>query len=353
MTDLANEAAVREAEAALLGIRHIRDVEVKPVRHLIKGVWLHPGYGMVGGGEKAMKTWFLVAMAVSVASGQPFLGRFPVGLRGPVLVLTGEGGASFWKRRARRVAAALGVELDDLAVSISDYPLRLDNQALLDELGSERYVLVVVDPLYSYVGGKREAGNVFDMGDLLSGLSNAVTDETSVAVGHHMNKAGSRGKPSITDLTQAGGREWVHNWLLLWDKAAWDPSTGTATTGLEVGSREGYGGEWEVRTTLGRFDDETCEHEGELSWEVEPAHSAAGGKGGSQAIDYEGRIWHTLTDEPWQLSGNEVHRRVGGRKDTVLETLRTRPQFVQREEEVLDARGHRRRKKVWGVFGSD
>jgi len=41
---------------------------------------------------KAGKTWAITDLAVSVASGTPWLGIFPVDAPGPVLLFAGEGG---------------------------------------------------------------------------------------------------------------------------------------------------------------------------------------------------------------------------------------------------------------------
>ena len=45
---------------------------------LIQNLWCHQAVGIVGGSPKSAKTWFGLDMAVSIASGTPCLGHFPV-----------------------------------------------------------------------------------------------------------------------------------------------------------------------------------------------------------------------------------------------------------------------------------
>ena len=69
-------------------------VALAPVpRYLVRSVVAEGDHGMVSAEFKAGKTWFVTDLAVSVSSGTPLLGIYPVDTSGPVLLFAGEGGA--------------------------------------------------------------------------------------------------------------------------------------------------------------------------------------------------------------------------------------------------------------------
>ena len=57
---------------------------------LVQDLWTEQAVGIVGGAPKCCKTWLALDLAVSVASGTPALGRFPVSGSGPVLLFAAE-----------------------------------------------------------------------------------------------------------------------------------------------------------------------------------------------------------------------------------------------------------------------
>lgn len=89
-----------------------------PRRYLVRGLWPAGAYGVHAAEPKAGKTWNGLDLAVAVAAGRPFLGEFPVDTSGPVIVFAGEGGKGSVVRRLRAVAAAHGVRLEDLPITV-------------------------------------------------------------------------------------------------------------------------------------------------------------------------------------------------------------------------------------------
>src|SRR5690606_23724747 len=51
---------------------------VPPMRWLVQGVWPERSYGSLSGAKKTLKIYTGLALALSVATGEPFLGRFDV-----------------------------------------------------------------------------------------------------------------------------------------------------------------------------------------------------------------------------------------------------------------------------------
>lgn len=116
---------------------------------------------------ESYKTWILLDLAVSVASGVPFLGRYQVNSKGPTLIIQQEDShAGLTDRLALIVGQKLGavanLEGDTWQIpAMPDIPvyihpsrmLRFDNEKVLKELEEQIKVLrpkiIMIDPLYS------------------------------------------------------------------------------------------------------------------------------------------------------------------------------------------------------------
>lgn len=116
---------------------------------------------------ESYKTWILLDLAVSVASGAPFLGQFEVFDKGPTLIIQQEDSHSgLTDRLALIVEQKLGANAvlngDEWQIpSMPDLPiyvhpsrmLRFDNKKVVEELEKQIEVLrpkvIMIDPLYS------------------------------------------------------------------------------------------------------------------------------------------------------------------------------------------------------------
>jgi hypothetical protein len=78
---------------------------------LASPIWPSDAYGILGTPMKAGKTWLVSDLAVAVAQGGAWLGRFPIERQGPVLMFLGEGGKRKMVRRLEAVAQFYNVEL--------------------------------------------------------------------------------------------------------------------------------------------------------------------------------------------------------------------------------------------------
>lgn len=119
---------------------------------------------------ESYKTWLLLDLAVSVASGTPFLGNYPVNNVGPTLIIQQEDShTGLTDRLALIVEQKLGmnanVDGDEWQVpSMPDLPiyvhpsrkLRFDDKKVLEELEKQIEVIkpkvIMIDPLYSTTG---------------------------------------------------------------------------------------------------------------------------------------------------------------------------------------------------------
>jgi len=186
-----------------------------PPAWLIEGLWPADAYGVLAAEDKAGKTWAALDLAVSVAAGHPWFGRFACPTPGRVLVFLGEGGERSIVRRLRAIAAHKAVDLDQLA---AEPGLRLcfrvpklrdtsDLAELEAELGDRPARLAILDPLYLAAAGQANGGNLYEMGAILTPIQ-AICQAAGAAlvVVTHWNKTGEVTGPKR--ITGAGPSAW-------------------------------------------------------------------------------------------------------------------------------------------------
>jgi hypothetical protein len=168
-------------------------------RWLIQGIWPADAYGVLAAQQKAGKTWAALDLAVSVATGRPWLDHFACPTPGSVLVFLGEGGERATVRRIEAIATAKGIDPDQLAEQ-----LRLcfrvprlaapgagsELAAIQAELAAHPAALVVLDPLYLAAAGA-SGSNLYDMGAVLQAIQGVCQHAgCALLVVTHWNKTG-------------------------------------------------------------------------------------------------------------------------------------------------------------------
>jgi AAA domain-containing protein len=185
-------------------------------RWLIQGLWPADAYGVLAAQEKAGKTWAALDLAVSVATGQPWLDHFACPTPGPVLVFLGEGGERATVRRIEAIATAKGVDPDQLAdqLRLCFRVPRLaapgaggELTAIQAELEAHPAALVVLDPLYLAAAGA-SGSSLYDMGAVLLAIQGVCQQAgCALLVVTHWNKTGDgRGADRISG---AGPAAWA------------------------------------------------------------------------------------------------------------------------------------------------
>lgn len=163
-------------------------------RWLFEPVWPSDAYGVLAAEDKAGKSWAAVDAAVSVASGTPWLGVYPVGTTGPALLFAGEGGERNLVRRVRAVAGSRGLDPARLPLRVCLRVPHLTRADDLAELGAEiaehRPRLVVLDPLYLAARGA-SGSDLYAMGEVLEGVQHVCQQAgAALQVVTHFNKGG-------------------------------------------------------------------------------------------------------------------------------------------------------------------
>lgn len=199
---------------------------------LVKGFWARRSHGIVAGMPKCFKSTLVHDLVVSVASGKPFLGKYPVLEPGPVIVVQNENADYMIKDRTEKLILHRGlegkVETNKNKVKLQfppNLPIHFINQqgfcinnkehrSSLEKLIKEtKPVLVVLDPLYlMFEGDLNSAKELNPALNWLLFLKNEY--RTSIMLIHHYNKG-------TTGASKGGSRMMGSIILYGWVESAW------------------------------------------------------------------------------------------------------------------------------------
>lgn len=202
---------------------------------LVEGFWARRSHGIVAGEPKSFKSTFTLDLAVSVASGEPFLGKYPVLEPGPVIIVQNENADWIIKDKMEKLIYNRGlagkVEYVNKRVLKVEFPKEiplyminqqgysLDNpehQQVMEALIKEiRPVLVIFDPLYLMFDG--DINSAKDLNPVLNWMLKLKNEyKTGVMVIHHYNK-GSGGNTHWRGGQRMLGSTTLHGWI----ESAW------------------------------------------------------------------------------------------------------------------------------------
>lgn len=197
---------------------------------LVEGIWSDGAHGMIGGESKSFKTLLYLDLAVSVASGTPFLNRFNVPRTGRVLIIQEENDAGDIQDRLMRISSSRGVgpslqvngnnpTLDfghklpiDIANNTGFALNQGDDMARLERyMATQKPVLVVLDPLYLLTPGMNEDSQQ-EMTPILSRLLKLKQKyNCGIMIVHHYHK--TREHKSHRAAERMSGTGVFHRWL--------------------------------------------------------------------------------------------------------------------------------------------
>lgn len=177
---------------------------------LVEDIWMEKNVGWIAGEGKSYKSIMSLDLALSVASGKPFLNKFPVKDPGPVLMVQEED--PIWRvaHRIQVMSDAKGIVDIDVAHRNGNLVLNMKNtniplflsiggkltfededrmDALERAIASRRPKMVILDPMFMLAAGMDE----FKAGEM-AGLLNKLKQwrneyDCSIAVVHHYRKS--------------------------------------------------------------------------------------------------------------------------------------------------------------------
>jgi len=161
-------------------------------RWLIEGLWGQGAVGFVAGHPKACKSWLGLDIALSVATGTPCLGAFPVRERGRALIYLAEDSLEMVRERVAALAAHRGLALPDVDLHVITTPeLRLDLDEHCARLAATVRTmqprLLLLDPLVRlHCLDENRSGDIAGLLSHLRGLQRAF--QVAVMVIHHTRK---------------------------------------------------------------------------------------------------------------------------------------------------------------------
>ena len=210
-------------------------------RWLVEDIWSSASHGIIGGEPKTSKSTLAMALGMSVATGEAFLGKYGVASTGPVLMIQEENAPWVMQDRLRKVAWMYGllkegdVEIGDAPKgSIASHVVRLnfpseapfymlnnygfdleddeDRAMLEEEIRSQGAAMVILDPLYLMVGDRNmdKASEVSPLMQWLMALR--YNYNCAVVLVHHWHKSSesSRGRRPGQRLMGSG---LLHGWV--------------------------------------------------------------------------------------------------------------------------------------------
>jgi replicative DNA helicase len=256
---------------------------------LVKRVLVEGQPGVIGGPLKCMKTSTSVDLCVSLASGTPFLGHFPVYRRVRTVLLSGESGPYGLQSCAWRVCEARGIRLADCDLHWGFQLPRVTNvQDLLSleeglkECGAE---VAVLDPLYLILlsGGEVDASaaaNLYATGPLLLAVAEScLRAGVTPIICHHFRRSvpPPPAIPELHWLSHSGVAEFARQWLLLSRREEYDPDSGLHRLHLVVGGSTGHSGLYALDIDEGRLADDF----GGRRWQVTVQSGCAAHRAGA------------------------------------------------------------------------
>ena len=220
---------------------------------------------IIGGPRKTLKTSLAIDLAISLASGTPFLGKFEVYQRQRVAVFSGESGDWTIRETAMRICASKGISLAALGnmllwqFSLPQLGVPADLEALRAGLKAAGVNVLILEPLYLCLlaGIDADASNLYKIGPLLMAIAKMCASiGVTPILCHHATKHSEVGQPLDLDkLAYSGIAEFARQWLLISRREEFVPGEPHKLI-LSGGGSCGQSGLWAVDVDEGELGED-------------------------------------------------------------------------------------------------
>ena len=219
------------------------DLADQPVEWLVEGVFSCDQPTIFGAKQKSLKTTLLTDLAVALASGMPWLGKFKIPKKRRVLFVTGEASEAAAIRKVRRAAESRNLRRQDFtdslrieAIAFPTLPSKSDCEAVGEAVKEHGIEVVLLDPLYMGLQGVNTA-NLTEVGPALR-MFMQYCRPANVMIAHHVKKTASfDDAPNLEDLSQAGIAEFAGNYWLMGRMSEYT-GDGMHTLAIRAGGRD-------------------------------------------------------------------------------------------------------------------
>jgi hypothetical protein len=174
---------------------------------VIEGMLSHGGKMVLGGGSKSFKTWQLIDVGLAVNSGTEFLGFATK--KGRVLYINLELQEAHFSWRVKAVADKKSISIEGGSFDVWNLrgyakDLRLLLPDIIAQAGEDKYLLIILDPIYKVLG-QREENVAHHVTGLMNDLEKiAVQSGAAIAFGAHFSKGNQATKESIDRIGGSG-----------------------------------------------------------------------------------------------------------------------------------------------------
>jgi hypothetical protein len=317
------------------GFQYVGEIAAKVAeqgtpKYLVKRLIPEDGYGVLSAAKKVGKTWLALDLAVSVASGTPWLGIFPVEKQGSVLYYFNEGGERKVIRRLRAICEHKGVRLEELPIVLTTQVPNLTTDEgtgqVAFELAYYRPALTVLDPAYVCLPNVNLA-SLPEVGSKLVGIQQAAQAvDSALLIVHHNRK--SLGGQGADKMSGAGFAEWGRFLLTVTDADAdkkeknaekADEKRSDARLKMMVEGDEVIERAYKFTRTI--TNDNPDSLTAPLHYEVSEGHKLGDEPDGTQLTKAEAAIYGLLTGE-WVKAAELIDDAAGRPKATVYAALK-------------------------------
>jgi regulatory protein RepA len=187
----------------------LEEAELAELKMILEGI-LNQGAKMtLGGSSKAGKTWLLMDLAFSIATGRDWLGIKTH--QGRVLYVNFEIQKQFFRKRGQSIRRAKGIPHNDKLPNLLTWTLRGHlmtaedfKEEILEQIGDEKLDVIIVDPLYKLLNGA-DANATGDMQKILAELEQiAERAGAALVYADHFSKGNQAAKKAIDRISGSG-----------------------------------------------------------------------------------------------------------------------------------------------------
>lgn len=291
---------------------------------------------VIGGASKSLKTTVALDLAISIATGTPFVGQFKVPVARRVLFVSGESGETTTQETLKQICKGRDIGTDQLSqLHIGFHLPKLDDPACVDDLMKELKEkdigICVIDPLYRSLRAGNDASNVYSMGEKLELIAEKLHRAGVLCVLlHHFRKQGHTYEeaPELEELSQSGIAEFGRQFLLLKRRSQYQMD-GKHTLWFSWGGSAGHQG-------LKMLESDSGTYQSGLTWDTELITPQEWGDRNKQAKEEkeEGEV-----QDQRELVIESLRENSPMTKPELMKAVKTNRQKIERVVSLLEAEG--------------